>query len=119
MKKNIEKKYIHKEIDLQPHMNIDCDTIQGIELNACTILSMITEKNTELKSCFFTINGFDFQVCNYELYLYDQKVDEKLFGDVCNDLITRIGIMKCLRKDGLKPNDVVRQNGNQGIVSKA
>lgn len=119
MKQNNQTKCIQKVVNFQPHMNLDCDTIHGIRLNACTILYMITERTTELKSCFFTLNGYEFQVCNYELYLYDKKVDEKTFIDVCNDLVKCLKIMDCLSEEGAKPNDIVRQNGKQGIVSRA
>ena len=108
---------LYKMLDLKPHLNLDCDTLRGIEINVRTIFSAIGGKEQELKSCYFTINGLTYEVRNREVYLQGQKLDFKAYDSVCMDLIRCMGFMKGLREEGKKSHDIVRYTGSPGVFS--
>ena len=113
-----EEGIFYCRLDLKPHLNLDFDTLRGIEINVRIVVNAIGgEGKEELKSFYFTLNGITYEVRNRMVYLQGHKMERKADLNLCGDLLRHAGFMKGLREEGTESHDIVRYTGTPGVFA--
>lgn len=113
-----EEGIFYCRLDLKPHLNLDFDTLRGIEINVRIVVDAIGEDGKgELKSFYFTFNGITYEVRNRMVYLQGHKMERKAYLNLCGDLLRHTGYMKGLREEETESHDIVRYTGTPGVFA--
>lgn len=105
-------------LDVKPHLNLDCDTLRGIEINERAIIRAIgKEGEGEFKTFYFTLNGITYEVRNRMVYLQGRKLEWKAYDNVIWELLGVAGSMKGIREEGAESHDIVRYTGTPGVYT--